>query len=106
MFFREQQDLLLRMLMSRLRVLFGVLAMLLSRCSVYFRFVMLTNVVMMCRFKVMMGGCLMVCGSSVMMFTGSVLLFFRHLNRHTNILLNKAVSVRSKMPVLSPQRPT
>ena len=52
---------------------------------------MLTNIVMMCRFKVMMGGCLMVCGSSVMVLAGSVLLFFRHLNRHVNILLNKMI---------------
>jgi hypothetical protein len=72
-------------------VLMGMLAMLLSRCSVYFRLVMLTNIVMMCRFKVMMGGCLMVCGSSVMVLAGSVLLFFRHLNRHVNILLNKMI---------------
>ena len=63
-------------------MLVGMLAMLLSRRSVYFCLVMLTNIVVMCRFKVVMGGCLMVCGSSVMMLTGSVLLFFRHLNRH------------------------
>jgi hypothetical protein len=81
------------MLMGGLRVLFGVLAMLLSRCSVYFRLFMLTNVVMVCRFKVMMGGCLMVCGSSMMVLTGSVLLFFRHLNRHVNVLLQKMIRV-------------
>jgi hypothetical protein len=32
-----------------------------------------------------------VCGSSVMVLAGSVLLFFRHLNRHVNILLNKMI---------------
>ena len=40
---------------------------------------MLANVVMMCRFKVVMGGCMMVCGSGVMVFAGCVFLFFRHL---------------------------
>ena len=88
---REQQDLLLRMLMGGLRVLFGVLAMLVGSRSVYFRLVMLTNVVMMCRLKMMMGGCLMMCGSSVMVLTRSVLLFFRHLNRHVNVLLQKMI---------------
>ena len=79
------------MLIGGLGELFGMLAMLLSRRSVYFRLVMLTNIVMMCRFKVMMGGCLMVCGSSVVLLAGRVLLFFRHLNRHVNLLLNKLI---------------
>jgi hypothetical protein len=89
------------MLMGGLRVLFGMLTMLLSRRSVNFRLVMLTNIVMMCRFKVVMGGCLMVCGSSVMVLTGSVLLFFRHLNRHVNVLLNKMIRFRhgAKCPI-------
>jgi hypothetical protein len=81
------------MLMGGLAVTIRILAMLLSRRSVYFRLVMLTNIVMMCRFKVMMGGCLMVCGSSVMVLAGSVLLFFRHLNCHVNTLLNKMIRV-------------
>jgi hypothetical protein len=72
-------------------VLVGMLAMLLSRRSVYFRLVMLTNIVMMCRFKVVMGRCLMMSGSSVMVLAGSVLLFFRHLNRHANVLLKKMI---------------
>jgi hypothetical protein len=92
------------MLMGGLGVLFGVLAMFLSRCSVYFRLFMLTNIVMMCRFKVVMGGCLMVCGSIVMVLTGSVLLFFRHLNRHSTVLLNKSVAARSNVPVVNPLR--
>ena len=79
------------MLMGDLCVLVAMLAVLLSRRSMYFRLVMLTTVVMMCRFKVMMGGCLMVCGSSVMVLAGSVLLFFRHLNRHVNVLLHKMI---------------
>jgi hypothetical protein len=81
------------MLVGGFGVLVSKLAMLLSRRSVYFRLVMLTNIVMMCRFKVMMGGCLMVCGSSVMVLAGSVLLFFRHLNCHVNTLLNKMIRV-------------
>jgi hypothetical protein len=79
------------MLVGGFGVLVSKLAMLLSRRSVYFRLVMLTNIVMMCRFKVMMGGCLMMCGSSVVVLAGSVLIFFRHLNRHVNILLNKMI---------------
>ncbi len=75
------------MLVGGLGVLMGMLAMLVSRHSVYFRLVMFTRVVVMCRLKVVMGGCLMVCRSSVMVLTGSVLLFVRHLNRHSNVLL-------------------
>jgi hypothetical protein len=78
-------------LIGGLGELFGMLAMLLCRRSVYFRLVMLANVVMMCRLKVMMGGYLMVCGSSVVLLAGRVLLFFRHLNRHVNLLLNKLI---------------
>jgi hypothetical protein len=70
------------MLMGGLCVLFGMLTMLLSRRSVNCRLVMLTNIVMMSRFKVVMGGCVMMSRSSVMVLTGSVLLFFRHLNSH------------------------
>jgi hypothetical protein len=77
------------MLMGGLCVLVGVVAMLLRRRSVYFRLFMLTNLVMVCRFEMMMGGCRMVCGGSVMVLTCSVLLFFRHLNRHVNVLLKK-----------------
>jgi hypothetical protein len=87
----EQQDLLLRMLMGDLSVLFGVLAMLVSSRSMYFRLVMLTNVVVMCRLKMVMGGCLMMSGSSVMVLTRSVLHFFRHLNRHVNVLLQAVI---------------
>jgi hypothetical protein len=65
------------MLMGGLAVTIRILAMLLSRRSVYFRLVMLTNIVMMCRFNVMMGGCVMMSGSSVMMLAGRVFLF-RH----------------------------
>ena len=79
------------MLMSGLCVLVGLLTMLFSRRSVYFRLFMLANVVMVCRFKVVMGGCLMVCGSGVMMLAGSVLLSFRHLNRHVKALLHKRI---------------
>ena len=64
------------MLMGGLRVLVGMLAMLFSRCSVYFRLLMLTNLVMMCRFKVLMGGCLMVGGSVVMMLSLAACFFF------------------------------
>jgi hypothetical protein len=78
------------MLMSSPCVLFGVLAMLVGSRSVYFRLAMLTNIVMMCRFKVVMGGCMMVCGNSVTVFASSML-FFRHLNRHTNLLLNRMI---------------
>ena len=84
------------MLVGGFGVLMGMLTMLLSRRSVCFRLVMLTNIVMMCRLKVVMGRCVVMCGSSVMMLAGSVLLFFRHLNRHSNVLLNKSVSARSK----------
>jgi hypothetical protein len=89
------------MLVGGFGVLVGMLAMLLSRRSVYFRLVMLANVVMMRRFKVMMGGCLMMCGSSVVVLAGSVLLFFRHLNRHVNILLSKTtrIGTRQDAPV-------
>jgi ubiquitin C-terminal hydrolase len=65
------------MLMGGLRVTVRILAMVLSRRSVNFRLVMLTNIVMMCRFKVVMGCCMMMCGSSVMMLAGRVFLF-RH----------------------------
>ena len=75
--------------MGGLRVFVGMLTVLLSRHSVYFRLVMLTNIVMMCRFKVVMGGCLMMCGSIVMVFASSVLLFFRHVGRHVNVLPKK-----------------
>jgi hypothetical protein len=87
----QQDHLLVRMLVGGLRVLVGMLTMLFSRRSVYFRLFMLTNIVMMCRFKVVMGGCLMMCGSSVMVLAGSVLLFFRHLNRHVYVLLQKMI---------------
>ena len=79
------------MLMGDLCVLFGVLAMLVGSRSVYFRLVMLTNIVMMCRFKVVMGGCMMMSRSSVMVLTRSVLLFFRHLNCHVNVLLQRVI---------------
>jgi hypothetical protein len=79
------------MLVGGLCVLVGVLAMLLSRRSMYFRLLMLTNIVMMRRFKVVMGGCRMVRRSSVMVLTGSVLLFFRHLNRHATDLLKTMI---------------
>jgi hypothetical protein len=74
---REQQDLLLRMLVGGFGVLVGILTMFESRRSVYFRLVMLTNIVMMCRFNVMMGGCVMMSGSSVMMLASRVFLL-RH----------------------------
>lgn len=77
--------------MGDLRVLFGVLAMLVGSRSVYFRLVMLTNVVVMCRLKMMMSGCMMMSRSSVMVLAGSMLLFFRHLNRHVNVLLQKMI---------------
>jgi len=77
------------MLMSRLRMLFGMLAMFVGSRSVYFRLVMLTNVVVMCRLKMMMGGCMMMSRSSMMVLTRSVLLVFRHLNCHVNYLLHK-----------------
>jgi hypothetical protein len=93
------------MLMGGLRVLFGMLTMLLSRHSMCFRFVVLAHVVMMCRLKVVMGRCVMMSGSSVMVLAGSVLLFFRHLNRHVNVLLNKSVSALSNVPVVNPLRP-
>ena len=70
------------MLMSGLCVLVAMLAMLLSRHSVYFCLVMVAHVVMVRRFKVVMGRCVMMSGSSVMMLTSCVLLFLRHLNRH------------------------
>ena len=79
------------MLVGGFGVLMGMLAVFVSRRSVHLRLVMLTNIVMMCRFKVVMSGCLMVCGSRVMVLTGSVLLFFRYLSRHTNVLLNKMI---------------
>ena len=69
----------------------GMLAMLVSRHSVHFCLRMFTHVVMMCCLKVVMGRCVMVSGSSVMVLTGSVLLFFRHLNRHSNVLLQKVI---------------
>jgi hypothetical protein len=95
------------MLVGSLGVLMGMLAMFVSRRSVYFRLVMLTDIVMMCRFKVMMGGCLMVRSSSVMVLAGSVFLFFRHLNRHVNILLSKNDPFRheARRPDLNPLRP-
>jgi hypothetical protein len=65
------------MLVGGLGELVSMFAVLLSRRSVYFRLVMLTNIVMMCRFKVMMGGCLMVYGSSMMVLAGRVFLL-RH----------------------------
>ncbi len=77
------------MLMGGLCVLVGVVAMLLRRRSMYFRLFMLTNLVMVCRFKMMMRGCRMVCSGSMMVLACSVLLFFRHLNRHVNVLLKK-----------------
>jgi hypothetical protein len=92
------------MLMGGFGVLMGMLTMLLSRRSVYFRFVMLINIVMMCRLKVVMSGCMMMSGSSVMMLAGSVLLLFRHLNRHSNVLLKKSVAARSNVPVVNPLR--
>jgi hypothetical protein len=76
------------MLVGGFGVLMGMLAMFVSRHSVCFGIVMLAHIVMMCRFKVVMGGCLMVCGSSVMVLTGTVFLFFRHLDRHVNVPLN------------------
>jgi hypothetical protein len=79
------------MLVGGLGELVSMFAVLLSRRSVYFRLFMLANVVMMCRFKVVMSRCVMMSGSSVMVLAGSVFLFFRHLNRHVNILLNKMI---------------
>ena len=58
------------MLMGGLGVTVRILAMVLSRHSVFLCLVMFTLVVMMCRFKVVMGRC-------VMMLAGRVLLF-RH----------------------------
>ena len=66
---RNRQVLLLRMLVSDLCMLVGVLAVLVSRRSMYFRLVMLTLVVMVGRFKVVMGCCVVVSGSSVVMLT-------------------------------------
>jgi len=55
----------------------GMLAMFESRHSVCFRLFMLARVVMMCRLQVVMGRCVMMSGSSVMMLAGRVFLF-RH----------------------------
>jgi hypothetical protein len=63
--------------MGGLGVTVRILAMVLSRHSVFLCLVMFTLVVMMCRFKVVMGRCVMMSGSSVMMLAGRVLLF-RH----------------------------
>ncbi len=63
-----------------------------------------TNIVMMCRFKVVMSGRMMMSGSSVMVLASSVLLFFRHLSRHVNPLLKKSVSARNDAPVVNPLR--
>jgi len=88
------------MLMGGLCVTVRILAMLLSRRSVYFRLVMLTHVVMMCSLKVVMGRCVMMSGSSVVVLAGSVFLF-----RHVVALLNKSsVSARSELPALNPLR--
>jgi hypothetical protein len=65
------------MLVGGFCVLMGMLAMLVSRNSMCFRIVMLAHVVMMCRLQVVMGRCMMMCGSSVMVLAGRVLLF-RH----------------------------
>jgi hypothetical protein len=65
------------MLLGGFGVLMAMLAMFVSRRSVGFRLVMLAHVVMMCRLKVVMGGCVMMSGSSVMVLAGRVLLF-RH----------------------------
>jgi hypothetical protein len=75
------------MLVGGLCVLVGMVAMLLRRRSMYFRLLMLTNVVMVRCFKMMMGGRRMVCGSSMVVLTCSVLLFVRHLSQHLNLLL-------------------
>jgi hypothetical protein len=95
------------MLVGGLGELVSMFAVLLSRRSVYFRLFMLANVVMMCRFKVVMSRCVMMSGSSVMVLAGSVFLFFRHLNRHVNILLSKNDPFRheARRPDLNPLRP-
>ena len=87
----KRHRLLLRMLMGGLGVLFGVLAMLVGSRSVHFRLVMLTNVMVMCRLKMMMGGCVMMSRSSVMVLARSVLLFFRHVNCHGNVLRQNTI---------------
>ncbi len=57
------------MLMGRLCVLVGMLAVLLRRHGMDFRLFMLTYVVMMGGLKVVMCCCLMMCCSSVMVLT-------------------------------------
>ena len=79
------------MLVCGFGVLVGMLTVFVGRHGVYFRLVMLTNVVVMCRLKMMMSGCMMMSRSSVMVLAGSMLLFFRHLNRHVNVLLQKMI---------------
>jgi hypothetical protein len=99
-FYREQQDLFVRMLMSGLCVLIGVLAVLVSRRSMHFRLNMLILVVMMCCLKVVMGCCVMMSGSNVMMLTGSVLLFVRHVVT----LLKESVFGTEQVARLNPLR--
>ena len=71
------------MLVSGFGVLMRMLTVFVSRHGVCFRIVMLTHVVMVCRLKVVMGCCVMMSGSSVMMLAGSMLLF-----RHVETLLS------------------
>ena len=100
-FCRERQILLLRMLVSDLCMLVGVLAVLVSRRSMDFRLIMLTLVVMMGRLKVVMGCGAMVSGSSVVMLARSVFLL-GHLVNSPN---ESVVSARGDAPVVNPLRP-
>jgi hypothetical protein len=89
------------MLVGGFGVLMTMLAMFVSSDSVSLRLVMLSHVVMMRRLKMMMGGCVMVCRSSVVMLACRVLLF----SHAKGLLIKPSASARSKMPVVNPLRP-
>jgi hypothetical protein len=74
------------MLVSRFRVLVGLLTVFLSTDRMLLRFIMLTVIVVMCGLMVVMGCGLVFGGRGVMLIARSVLLFLGHYKLLTNDL--------------------
>jgi hypothetical protein len=74
------------MLVSRFRVLVGLLTVLLGTYRMLLPFIMLTVIMVMRGLMMVMGGCLVFGGGGVMMIARSVLLFLRHYKLLTNDL--------------------